>query len=425
MLFLLILISFFFSCDSEEGPYSPDSYSENAAGNALFDNNHIEYTEDENCRLRRKAARIADALDDRQLAAQVIITGIDGRGRLTHGMRTLLTEFPTGGIMLFRFNLNTGNDEIRNLIAEASDLIASGVAVTVPSEETDGEELFAAIRPFVAADQEGGVVSRFMPGVADLPPPLSYWEAAQNIGKDAAIAQVKDDSYRAGRVIFDLGVNMNFAPVAEHLHEHNTDFLQSRSYGPDPDFAAAASAAFITGMEMAGVICVAKHFPGSAGIDPHYHPSLLPGDKEAMAEFAAPFEYLIRNGYARSIMISHSAIPAWDTVNIASLSPAVMDIWLRQELGFEGIIICDDFLMAAARNPFPGSTEYLTPETAAVRSLAAGADMVMVWPSGLRQTHAEIRSALDDGRLTRERLRDASARIILEKLRMRLIDNDT
>jgi len=354
--------------------------------------------------LRRRAANWALGLDDRRLAAQVIVSGIDGKGHLTADMRILLAECPAGGIMLFKYNLDAENDAIRELIAEAA-AVATAEALT------------GAIPPFIAVDHEGGSVNRFRRGVAALPPAGSYGEMARDGGWDSAIARVTSDSFIAGRAINGLGVTMNLAPVAEYLNDENRDFLDDRSYGHDPAFVAAAAAAFIAGMEQAGVFCVVKHFPGSAGADPHLYPSALKGDKTTLAELTAPTASLIRGNQARAVMVSHSAVPALDSENIASLSPAVMGGWLRQELGFDGLIICDDFSMAAA-------TGNLKPEMAAVRSLAAGADMVLVWPPDLRRTHRAILAALGDGRLSRERLREAAGRIIFEKIRMGLIDGD-
>jgi len=362
--------------------------------------------------MRLKAARLAGdlarGLDDRQLAAQVIISGIDGKGHLTADMRMLLAECPAGGIMLFRYNLDAENTAIRELIAEAVALATAEAALAVAAP--------AAIPPFVAVDHEGGAVNRFRPGIAGLPSAGSYGEMAQNGDRDSVITHITSDSFIAGRVINELGVTMNLAPVAEYLNEENRDFLDNRSYGPDPVFTAAAAAAFIAGMEQAGVLCVVKHFPGSAGADPHLFPSILKGDKAALAELTAPVATLIRRNQARALMVSHSAVPARDRENIASLSPTVMGGWLRQELGFDGLIICDDFSMAAVGG--------LKPETAAALSLAAGADMVLVWPPDLRRTHRAILAALNDGSLSRERLREAAARIIFEKIRMGLIEID-
>jgi beta-N-acetylhexosaminidase len=201
---------------------------------------------------------------------------------------------------------------------------------------------------------------------------------------------------------------MNFAPVAEHLVDDNRSFLHSRSYGPDPVFTAYASAAFVRGMEQNGVLCVIKHFPGSAGPDPHYSLSVLDVDRAALDILASPFAALINDG-ARAIMAAHTLVPVLDS-EIASLSSVVMQNWLRDELGFDGIIISDDFIMAAAGG--------LSPEEAAVRSVAAGADMILVWPAHLRRTHNAFISALENGQLSRERLIDAVERIIYEKLRI-------
>jgi beta-glucosidase-like glycosyl hydrolase len=112
-------------------------------------------------------------------------------------------------------------------------------------------------------------------------------------------------------------------------------------------------------------------------------------------------------------MVSHSSVPAIDS-NIASLSPVVMENWLRGELGFDGIIICDDFSMTAAGN--------LRPEEAAIFSVVAGADMILVWQHDLRRTHLAFLKAIEDGKLSRERLEDAARRIIYRKLKAGLIN---
>jgi beta-N-acetylhexosaminidase len=312
--------------------------------------------------------------------------------------------------MLFRYNLNTDNSAIQNLIAESSALIAEGNTVELTTDAS------ITIPPFVVVDHEGGNVNRFLPGAVDLPAAYSYWEAAQNEGRGTAIAQILRDSFYAGIKLHDLGINFTLAPVAESLNDDNAKFLEGRSYGPDPVFTLEAVRAFIVGMEFAGVICAVKHFPGSAGADPHYFPGKLNGGKEVMAELVSPFAVLIRGNQAKAIMVSHSAVPAWDTEHIASLSPAVMGEWLRQELGFKGLIIIDDFSMGAAM-----ASGRMKPEDAAVQSLIAGADMVLVWPPDLRRTHRAIQAALTDGRLSRQRLEESAGRIIFEKTRIGLI----
>ncbi len=343
-----------------------------------------------------RAAEIASSLNDQLLAAQILISGIDGKGTLPAHIKNLLTEYPAGGIMLFRYNLDTDNDSIRLFLAEISSMIKT---------END-------IPPFLAVDHEGGSVNRFSRGVAALPAASSYGKIFIEHGKEAAIKKIEEDALRAGGEIASLGINMNFAPVAEYLTNDNISFLQSRSYGSDPSFTAEAAAAFVRAMEQTGVLCVIKHFPGGAGDDPHYSPSVLTGDKAALDRLVYPFEYLIEKG-ARAVMAAHSAVPAVDD-KIASLSAAVMEDWLRRDLGFAGIIIADDFSMAAAGNTNPAE--------AAVRSVAAGADMILVWQKDLKRTHNAFISALQDGRLSHDRLKEAARRIIYEKLKMGLME---
>jgi beta-N-acetylhexosaminidase len=345
-----------------------------------------------------RAKEIAASLDDRLLAAQILISGIDGAENLSDNMIELFTAIPAGGIMLFKYNLNTDNNAIKTRNERIKTLIAN---------ETD-------IPPFFAVDHEGGTVNRFRRGVADLPAAASYWEIAQEKGRQTALAKIETDSLKAGREINSLGINMNFAPVAEYLFEGNRNFLASRSYGTDSLFTAQAASAFINGMEQAGVLCVVKHFPASAGPDPHHSPSVLDIDKTALNKLVAPFSAVIKNG-ARSIMAAHTQATAIDN-KIASLSPAVMGKWLRGDLGFDGIIISDDFIMAAAGNT--------SPEEAAVLSVIAGSDMILVWPAHLTKTHNAFIAALENGRLSRERLRDAAQRVIYEKLKMGLIIED-
>jgi beta-N-acetylhexosaminidase len=110
-------------------------------------------------------------------------------------------------------------------------------------------------------------------------------------------------------------------------------------------------------------------------------------------------------------MASHVLVPAWDPLRIGSFSPVLIGQWLRGDLGFRGIVLADDFSMAAAASR-------VSPEEAAVLSLAAGADMVMAWPANLRQIRGAILAALEQGTLTRARLEESAARIIREKIRL-------
>jgi beta-N-acetylhexosaminidase len=201
---------------------------------------------------------------------------------------------------------------------------------------------------------------------------------------------------------------MNLAPVAEVLSEENRPFLADRSYGPDPGFVEQAAAAFIEGMEVEGVYCTLKHFPGNSGADPHRGTVLLARNRDELRAGIGPFAALIRRAAPPAVMVSHVVVPAWDGERNASFSPAVIRDWIRGELGFRGILAADDFSMAAAG---------MNPQEAVVEALRAGIDMVMAWPPDLRPTYGAILAALNEGRLSRERLREAAAHILAEKIR--------
>jgi beta-N-acetylhexosaminidase len=365
--------------------------------NNLVNEPKRELTIDEIFEKWQRATDIAASLDDRMLAAQVLISGIEGKGSLNSNIVSLLSEFPTGGIMLFKYNLDTDNDSIRALLAQTTALVT-------------GE---SGIPPFIAVDHEGGTVNRFRRGTADLPDASSYWELSLARDRQTSLNKIENDSLRAGKDLKDLGINVNFAPVAEFLNDENRVFLSRRSYGPDPLFTANAAQSFIMGMEQAGVLCVIKHFPGIAGNDPHYSASVINADKAELDKLVFPFKTIINNIYGGgAMMVSHTLVPALDG-KIASLSKVVMEDWLRGELGFSGLLIADDFSMASAGKLGPGE--------AAVMSIAAGADMALVWPKDLRRTHDAIMYALYDGRLSREKLRKIAFRIIIKKINMGLM----
>ncbi|MDR2402671.1 MAG: glycoside hydrolase family 3 protein [Spirochaetaceae bacterium] len=368
---------------------------------------------------RELASRLASALDDRLLAAQVIITGIDGREVLGESMAALLEAVPAGGIMLFAYNINTDRETISPFLENCSRRIAGATVIGGDTGAAgDGRDSgfgFSGIPPLIAVDHEGGKVQRFGSPFRQLPAPASYWETAQIRGWDYALEVIEEDARLSGLELRKMGITLNFAPVAEISTPENQGFLDDRSYGPDGTFVTAATGAFVRGMGAAGILCVVKHFPGNGEGDPHQETALLAMDSAALDLMIAPFTALVRGGAPAGIMVSHVLVPAWDAKRIASLSPVVMGDKLRKELGFTGIILGDDFSMAAVRSLG------LDPGEAAVEALIAGADMVMAWPLNLRDVQRAIVSALRDGRLNRERLQEGAERVLCQKIRSGLI----
>jgi beta-N-acetylhexosaminidase len=347
--------------------------------------------------LRKRAADIVAGMDDKALTGQVIISGLDGRWSLGETMRRLLTENPPGAIMLFSYNLDTDKETVRSLLTECSGVVAE-----------------AGIVPFIAVDHEGGEVHRFGPYVRKLPSAASFKFRAMAVGREQALEEVEYQAFLSGAEIHGLGITMNFAPVAEVLNGENAGFLGSRSFGTDGDFVEKAAGAFIRGMGRAGVVCVAKHFPGDASVDPHKGKPVLDADAQTIDMMVKPFGGLVREVNPPAIMVSHVVVSAWDKERNASLSRVA--ILRLRGLGFEGIAIADDFSMDAVSG--------ISAETAAVRALNAGIDMVMAWPRNIAAMRRAIERALKSGVIKRERLVEAVTRIVVQKIKNGMIEAD-
>jgi beta-N-acetylhexosaminidase len=346
-------------------------------------------TTDEKHRLR--AAQIADSMDIKTLAAQVILTAIEGKATLTERTRKLLADFPAGGIILFGYNFVQNPEENREFIEKLSNYMTG---ITLP--------------PFIASDQEGGAVQRIK-GKAELPSPLSYWEKLKNNNADTVISAIEQEAGKAGLELRRIGVTLNLAPLVEILTANNKSFLKNRSYGPEHVFTVNASAAFIRGMESARVASTLKHFPGSSSIDPHYHKTVMAVSEAELEVLLEPFRELIRRETPASIMVSHIIIPSWDTIPLTRSPVAVK--YLR-EIGFTGIIIADDFAMVAAGT---------SPEVAVVEALAAGVDMIIAWPKDIQKIYAAILNALESGILSQEQVKKAAKQVIYQKIRYGIV----
>jgi beta-N-acetylhexosaminidase len=348
--------------------------------------------------LWEEASAIAASFNDSELAGQVIMTAVDGKGRLHDASRNRLRTVKPGAVLLFKANLDGPRSDIQALTGE----IRSYAPVVRGGE--------FSLPPFIAVDHEGGLVHRFGAGVEHLPPPLSYRSLYLREGLAAAVQKVREDAYRSGKEIAALGFTLNLAPVVEILDDTNKEFLSSRAYGFERDFVTGAAAAFIDGMREAGVLCVIKHFPGNSNIDPHAKLPVLTLSKRELDDYTAPFAQVIKEAQPSGIMVSHVIVREWDAGHNASLSQPVMQGQIRENLSFSRIIFTDDLAMGAVAS--------LRIEEASVAALAAGADMLITWPSTLLDVHAAILAALKSGKITRARLEEAAAHIIREKLRL-------
>ena len=201
------------------------------------------------------------------------------------------------------------------------------------------------------------------------------------------------------------GINLNLAPVADVNTNPLNPVIGVRSFGADPELVARHVAAFVAGTQGQGVAACAKHFPGhgDTSADSHLELPVAGGDLEAAL---LPFRAAVEAG-VQAVMTGHLLVPELDDAP-ATLSPRILTGLLRDELGFEGLVITDALEMRAV-------SETVGVEQAAVRALAAGADALCVGhdlhEAAVGSIHAAILRAVRAGRLAEERLAEAAGRV--------------
>ncbi|NBD27350.1 glycoside hydrolase family 3 protein [Paenibacillus glycinis] len=255
---------------------------------------------------------------------------------------------------------------------------------------------------FVAVDQEGGMVSRLAKGVTLMPGNMALGAAgsAEGVFETASIC---------GEQLRALGINLNFAPVVDVNNNPDNPVINVRSYGDRPDVVGELGLAAVRGYQSAGVSATVKHFPGhgDTSVDSHRDLPVLTHDRARLdAVELVPFKSAAVD--ADMVMTAHVCLPAIDPTGLPStLSRPVLTGLLREELGYEGIIVTDCLEMNAI-DTFYG------PERGAVMALQAGADMVLVChtPSKQRAAVEAVADAVERGELTEARIEQSLARIM-------------
>jgi beta-N-acetylhexosaminidase len=262
----------------------------------------------------------------------------------------------------------------------------------------------------LSMDQEGGVVQRLKEGVAPVP-------GAATVGATGDPAYARQVARDNGRRLRELGVTMVLAPVAD-VDPDGSSVIGSRAYSRDRDVAAEMVVASVKGYLRAGIVPAVKHFPGLGTVTGDSHNSLPEQAKtveQLMRTDLVPFRAAIDAG-APVVMSGHVSVDALEEGMPASLSPAVLEGLLRDELGFDGVIITDSQGMGPIHGRFG-------PAEGAVRSLLAGNDLVLNSFRPEKARKAVIR-AVEEGRLGEERLAEAATRVQALRLYQQRIASD-
>ena len=313
--------------------------------------------------------------DLERLASRCILPGFEGpivpdwvRRRLADGL---------GGVVLYAWNVES-REQLRALTAD------------LRGERSD---------VLVAIDEEGGDVTRLEADTGSSYP----GNAALGVVDDVDLSERVAASL--GAELAAAGVNLDFAPVADVNTNSQNPVIGIRSFGSDAALVARHVAAFVRGLQGAGVVACAKHFPGhgDTSVDSHL---ALPVADSLDPRALTPFRAAIEAG-ARSIMTAHIVVRSLGDTP-ATMSHEILHDLLRGELGFEGTVITDALEMKAI-------SDTVGVEEGAVRAIAAGADALCLGHDLFDESVVSVRDALvaavRTGQLSEDRLVDAARRV--------------
>ncbi len=298
----------------------------------------------------------------------------------------MLKDYPVGGVILFSGNI-VDPDQCTSLIS--------------------GLQSQSVLGLFVAVDEEGGSVARLannaLMGTTRLP-------AMKEIGNTGDPA----NAYSAGKTIASdiarFGFNLDFAPVADVDSNPDNPVIGDRSFASDAQTAAQMVAAAVEGFHDGGMLCTLKHFPGhgDTGTDSHLGYTELDKTLEELYETELiPFESGIAAG-ADFVMVGHISLPRVTGDDVpATLSKTVIDL-LKEDLGFDGIVITDSMTMNAVTDRYPAGE-------AAVMAVQAGIDMILI-PEDLAGAAEGLLDAVQAGTVSEERIDESVRKILSVKL---------
>lgn len=343
-------------------------------------------------RARRLAAqRLAEMSLDEQIGQMLMPSYIfDGRSRpvrsVTDRIRTELGDVRPGGIILFGQNIGDA-EQTRQFTSALQGLSDTPL--------------------FIATDQEGGIVSRLTQNAGMN---ATRFPSAQAIGRTGD----SEYAYRVGRAIAmemrALGINMNLAPVADILTNPGNTVIGSRAFGSDPQLVSDMVVQMIIGLQDEHVVSVVKHFPGHGDSfeDSHLERVVLSHDRERLQQVELlPFRSAIEAG-VDGIMSAHIDLPNVFGEGVpVTLSQAALEGLLRDEMGFEGLIVTDSLVMEAV-------TQRFSPAELAVAAVVAGSD-ILLQPGSAVVARNAILDAVADGRIAAERIARSAQRVLEAK----------
>jgi beta-N-acetylhexosaminidase len=343
------------------------------------------------------AARIDEEVPLDQKIGQMLIAGFRGVDIASTGQfKEHIRSCHLGGIILYDRDVMTGSDkrnvespaQVKKLVSDLQHEARSPLLVTI--------------------DQEGGMVDRLSAQRG-----FASSVSASYLGKCDDVSNTREHSCIIADTLSNIGVNLNLAPVVDlNINRLNPIIGQrERSFSPDPKKVIIHASAFIEGHRQKGVLCCLKHFPGHGSSTTDSHLGFTDVSETWSEIELLPFQHLIQNGLADTVMISHVFLDRLDSQFPATLSAPIIKDTLRGQLKFDGVVISDDLQMGAI-------TQHYGFETALRKAINAGTDLITL---GNNQTFEEdliprafetVKMMVQNGDIPAERIDASYARII-------------
>ena len=318
------------------------------------------------------------AIGVKRLVGQSIVARLGGKGPNEELIRRV-RQGRVGGVIVFSRNAQKVQNDVRTLQGAA--------------EDGDNPPLLVMI------DQEGGGVKRLPQG----PPTLSPAQLGESDEED----QARDQGEQTGSFLRGLGINVDLAPVLDVAQPTAAETIRSRTFSSDPDVVTRVGVSFAEGLQEAGVVATPKHFPGlgRATVNTDDRPVDIVATSAELQSDLEPFRGAVEAG-VDMMMVSNASYPTLGAERQAVFSPAIVRGMLRDQLGFDGVVITDDLEAEAV-------TADTAPADAAASALRAGNDMLLYATSDEASDQAfwTLVRAVKGGNLDRSVVQQAYDRI--------------
>lgn len=355
---------------------------------------------DEAAQLEQKMEHMLETMTLEEKAAQLFVVLpealVDGVGCVTAAgemTQNAINDIPVGGMIYMEKNLQS-EEQVKTMLNNVQSYSMQRIGVPA----------------FLCVDEEGGTVTRIS-GTGKFHVPSI--ESMLTIGQTQDIERAYEVGESMGQYLSQLGFNVDFAPVADVLSNPNNQVVKNRSFGSEPQMVSDMSFALWSGLRQNGIYGTYKHFPGHGATEGDTHAGYSYTEKtleELKSCELIPFWDGIDKGIA-FVMVGHISVPnVTGDATPASLSKQVITDLLREEMGYDGIVITDAFNMGAIVGQYSSAQ-------AAVKTLQAGTDLILM-PADFHSAYQGVLDAVRNGELSEQRVDESLRRILRIKLQM-------